>query len=43
MSQVPTARGPVAAWCWATEHGVTEEQVATMLTANPRRFFDKTG
>jgi phosphotriesterase-related protein len=22
------------------EHGVTEEQIATMLTANPRRFFE---
>jgi phosphotriesterase-related protein len=28
---------------YAREHGVTEEQIATMLTANPRRFFEKTG
>ena len=27
---------------YAREHGVTEEQIATMLTANPRRFFEKT-
>ncbi len=25
---------------YAREHGVTEEQIATMLTANPRRFFE---
>jgi len=28
---------------YAREHGVTEEQIATMLTANPRRFFEGTG
>ena len=28
---------------YAREHGVTEEQIATMLTANPRRFFEHTG
>ena len=28
---------------YAREHGVTDEQIATMLTANPRRFFEKTG
>ena len=27
---------------YAREHGVTEEQIATMLTANPRRFFEGT-
>jgi phosphotriesterase-related protein len=27
---------------YAREHGVTEKQIATMLTANPRRFFEKT-
>jgi phosphotriesterase-related protein len=27
---------------YARGHGVTEEQIATMLTANPRRFFEKT-
>jgi phosphotriesterase-related protein len=26
---------------YAREHGVTEEQIATMLTANPRRFFER--
>ena len=26
---------------YARAHGVTEEQIATMLTANPRRFFEK--
>jgi phosphotriesterase-related protein len=26
---------------YAREHGVTEEQIAAMLTANPRRFFEK--
>jgi phosphotriesterase-related protein len=25
---------------YARDHGVTEEQIATMLTANPRRFFE---
>ena len=25
---------------YAREHGVTEEQIATMLTGNPRRFFE---
>ena len=25
---------------YAREHGVTEELIATMLTANPRRFFE---
>jgi phosphotriesterase-related protein len=25
---------------YVREHGVTEEQIATMLTANPRRFFE---
>ena len=28
---------------YAREHGVTEEQIATMLTANPRRFFEGAG
>ena len=28
---------------YAREHGVTETQIATMLTANPRRLFEKTG
>ena len=27
---------------YAREHGVTEEQIATMLTANPRRLFEQT-
>jgi phosphotriesterase-related protein len=27
---------------YAREHGVTEEQISTMLTANPRRLFEKT-
>jgi len=27
---------------YAREHGVTEEQIATMLTANPRRLFGQT-
>ncbi len=27
---------------YAREHGVTEEQIAAMLTANPRRFFEGT-
>lgn len=27
---------------YAREHGVTEEQIAVMLTANPRRFFEGT-
>jgi phosphotriesterase-related protein len=27
---------------YAREHGVTEEQIATMLTANPRRLFERT-
>ena len=26
---------------YAREHGVTEEQIATMLTGNPRRFFER--
>jgi phosphotriesterase-related protein len=26
---------------YARAHGVTDEQIATMLTANPRRFFEK--
>ena len=25
------------------EHGVTDEQIDTMLVANPRRFFEKVG
>ena len=28
---------------YAREHGVTETQIAIMLTANPRRLFEKTG
>ena len=28
---------------YARGHGVTEEQIATMLTANPRRFFEGAG
>jgi phosphotriesterase-related protein len=27
---------------YARVHGVTEEQIATMLTANPCRFFERT-
>lgn len=27
---------------YAREHGVTEEQIAIMLTANPRRLFEQT-
>ena len=27
---------------YAREHGVTEEQIAIMLTANPRRLFEPT-
>ena len=26
---------------YAREHGVTEEQIAAMLTANPRRLFEQ--
>jgi phosphotriesterase-related protein len=26
---------------YAREHGVSEEQIATMLTVNPRRFFEQ--
>jgi predicted metal-dependent phosphotriesterase family hydrolase len=26
---------------YAREHGVTEQQITTMLTANLRRFFEK--
>ena len=26
---------------YAREHGVTEEQIATMLTVNPRRLFEQ--
>jgi predicted metal-dependent phosphotriesterase family hydrolase len=28
---------------YARGHGVTEEQIVTMLTANPRRIFETTG
>jgi phosphotriesterase-related protein len=27
---------------YVREHGVTETQIETMLTANPRRLFEKT-
>jgi phosphotriesterase-related protein len=25
------------------EHGVTEQQIETMLVSNPRRYFENTG